>query len=145
VSFAEISQRLAPDELVAWKGFLGVGDPVLGPLARESLQRLREITQRRGETGTPEDRRGFGEWIADAIAPRNIAGLAQPERRNIYPLDFDALIERHALLGMGREQILAALPMLRGMAPAPFFTDRGVMGRSRSLPDRPTPARDTLA
>jgi FADH2 O2-dependent halogenase len=123
VSFAEVSQRLVPDESVAWKGFLGVGDPVLGPLPRESLRRLREITGRRGEVGTVNDRRGFGEWIADAIAPRNIAGLAQPERRNLYPVDFDALIERHALLGMSREQILAALPMLRGMAPEASFAE----------------------
>ena len=123
VSFAEVSQRIVPDESAAWKGFLGVGDPVLGPLPRESLRRLREITGRCDEVGTENDRRGFGEWIADAIAPRNIAGLAQPERRNLYPVDFDALIERHALLGMSREQILAALPMLRGMAAEPSFAE----------------------
>jgi len=123
VSFAEISQRLIPDDTVAWKGFLGVGDPVLAPLPRESLRRLREITQRRGEIGTGNDRRGFTEWVSRAIAPRNVAGLSRPERRNLYPVDFDALIERHALLGMNRDQILAALPMLRGMAPEPAFTE----------------------
>jgi hypothetical protein len=32
-------------------------------------------------------------------------------------VDFDALIERHELLGMSRDHLLAALPMLRGMAP----------------------------
>ena len=123
VSFAEASQRLAPDESAAWKGFLGVGDPVLGPLPRQSLRRLREITGRRGEVGTANDRRGFSQWITDAIAPRNIAGLAQPARRNLYPVDFDALIERHALLGMTREQMLAALPMLRGMASEVSFAE----------------------
>jgi FADH2 O2-dependent halogenase len=123
VSFAEISQRLTPDDTVAWKGFLGVGDPVLAPLPRESLRRLREITQRRGEIGSGNDRRAFAQWISKAIAPRNIAGLSRPERRNLYPVDFDALIERHALLGMSRDQILAALPMLRGMAAEPAFTD----------------------
>ena len=36
VSFAEVGQRIAPDEAAAWRGFLGVGDPVLEPLpARE--------------------------------------------------------------------------------------------------------------
>jgi tetracycline 7-halogenase / FADH2 O2-dependent halogenase len=34
VSFAEASQRLMPRDTVAWNGFLGVGDPVLGPLPR---------------------------------------------------------------------------------------------------------------
>ncbi len=127
VSFAEASQRLAPEESSAWKGFLGVGDPVLEPLPRESLRRLRQITQGRSEVGSAEERRGFAEWVAQAIAPRNIAGLANPARRNLYPVDFDALIERHQLLGMSRDQILAALPMLRGMAPEP---------RSWALPAR---------
>ena len=116
VSFAEVSQRLAPDESVAWKGFLGKGDPVLGPLPRQSLKRLREITLRRGETGSTEERRGFVEWVRQSIAPRNIAGLANPERWNLYPVDFDALIEQHALLGMTREQLVDALPLLRGAA-----------------------------
>jgi len=135
VSFAEVSQRLTPDESAAWKGFLGVGDPVLGPLPRESLRRLREITGRRGEVGTANDRRAFSQWITDAIAPRNIAGLAQPARRNLYPVDFDALIERHALLGMTREQMLAALPMLRGMAPEVSFAEPH---QGRDTPPRTT-------
>ena len=118
VSFAEASQRLAPDDSVAWKGFLGVGDSVLEPLPRESLQRLRQITQRRGNVGTSEVRRGFVEWITRAISPRNIAGLANPARRNLYPVDFDVLVERHALLGMSRDELLAALPALRGSSTA---------------------------
>jgi FADH2 O2-dependent halogenase len=119
VSFAEASQRLAPTESVGWNGFLGVGDSVLGSLPRESLSRLREITQGRGEPGTAAERRKFVEWITDAIAPRNVAGLADPARRNLYPVDFDALIARHALLGMSREQLLQGLPAMRGMAPPP--------------------------
>lgn len=115
VSFAEVSQRLKPDESIAWNGFMGVGDPVLEPLPRESLRRLREITHSRGATGTSEDRREFAEWIANAIAPRNIAGLAKPERKNLYPVDFDELVNKHALLGMSREQLQKALPALRGM------------------------------
>jgi FADH2 O2-dependent halogenase len=124
VSFAEASQRLAPEDSVAWKGFLGTGDPVLDPVPRESLRRLRQITQRRGEAGTSDDRRGFAEWIALTIGPRNIAGLANPARRNLYPVDFDALVERHALLGMSRDDLVEALPALRGMSPQPLFAHR---------------------
>jgi tetracycline 7-halogenase / FADH2 O2-dependent halogenase len=116
VSFAEVSQRVAPEEGVAWKGFLGTGDPVLGSLPRESLQRLRSITHQRGGTGSSDDRREFAEWIRQAVESRNIAGLANPERRNLYPVDFDELVERHALLGLNREQLVDALPMLRGMS-----------------------------
>ncbi|MEP6905740.1 MAG: FAD-dependent monooxygenase [Gemmatimonadales bacterium] len=114
VSFAEVGQRLKPDSSAAWKGMLGVGDPVLEPLARESLRRLRGITKSNGETGTLEERQVFVDWITDAISQRNIAGLADPERHNLYPVDFDVLVEKHALLGMSREELVAALPALRG-------------------------------
>jgi tetracycline 7-halogenase / FADH2 O2-dependent halogenase len=119
VSFAEVSQRLKPTDSVAWSGFLGTGDPVLEPLPREALGRLREITKRRGAVGSPEERQAFTEWLAGEIAPRNIAGLADAEWRNLYPVDFDVLVERHALLGLSRNQLLEALPALRGMTPEP--------------------------
>jgi FADH2 O2-dependent halogenase len=122
VSFAEVSQRLKPSDSVAWAGFLGVGDLVLGPLPRESLARLRQITQRTGAIGTPGQREEFARWVACAVEPRNIAGLADPARRNLYPVDFDALIQRHALLGMSRNQIVIALPALRGMSPPPHLS-----------------------
>ena len=114
VSFAEVGQRLTGDDDVAWSGFLGVGDPVLNSLPRQSLARLRDITQRRRETGTADRRRQFADSIATAIEPRNIAGLSDPQRRNLYPVDLDVLVERHALLGMSREEVLGALPALRG-------------------------------
>ena len=124
VSFAEVSQRLKPSDAVAWGGFLGVGDPVLAPLPRMALDRLRKITQRKGEAGSQEERRAFSEWLAREIAPRNIAGLADPGRKNLYPVDFDALIDGHNLLGMSRDQVLAGLPALRGMSPGPAFSSR---------------------
>ena len=118
-SYAEVRQRLMPDDTDAWSGFLGVDDAVLGPLPREALHRLRQVTRRTGNAGTPAEREEFVEWMRGAIAPRNIAGLADPARHNLYPVDFDALIERHSLLGMSRAQLLEALPTLRGMAPEP--------------------------
>jgi hypothetical protein len=124
VSFAEVSQRMAPGESAAWKGFLGVGDPVLGPLPRESLRRLREITHSRGEIGSAKERQDFVDWVSKAIAPRNIAGLADPQRGNLYPVDFDVLVEKHQLLGMSQGQLIEALPALRGMAKAPSFPSR---------------------
>jgi len=56
VSYAEVGQRIAPDGEAAWRGFLGVGDPVLEPLFGESLRRLSEITRGDGDTGI----RGYG-------------------------------------------------------------------------------------
>ena len=131
VSFAEVGQRLAADESVAWRGFLGVGDTVLEPLAGESLRRLREITRGCGDAGMGgcgttsviqrAECRAFAEWMATAIAPRNVAGLADPSRHNLYPVDLDLLVERHALLGMTRERLVESLPALRGMSSEPSF------------------------
>jgi hypothetical protein len=132
VSFAEANQRLLPQDAVAWNGLLGVGDPVLGPLPREALRRLRQITQRRGETGTADERSDFVEWITKGIASRNIAGLADPSRNNLYPVDFDALIEQHALLGMTRAEVLEGLPALRGMVAEPALARDSA--RQRGLP-----------
>ena len=130
VSYAEITQRLTPEDDVAWKGFLGVGDPVLESLPCESMRRLRHITGDSGEIGTAQERRDFATWVARAIAPRNVAGLADAAKRNLYPVDFDVLIERHALLGMSRDQILSGLPALRGMAPEPTFAAPSAGGRA---------------
>ena len=134
VSFAEVRQRMIPDESAAWGGFLGVGDPVLESLPGEALQKLRAITHGRGDAGRPADRAAFAEWARGAIAPRNIAGLADPARRNLYPLDLDVLIERHTLLGLSREQVVAALPALRGMSPEPAFARGRTVDHIRAAP-----------
>ena len=117
VSYAEVRQRLVPDDGVAWNGFLGIGDDVLEALPRESYARLRRINAAGGDRGREDARRDFADWIGAAIAPRNVAGLADRARRNLYPVDLDVLVERHALIGMSREELLVALPKLRGAAP----------------------------
>ncbi len=119
VSYAEVRQRLADDasEHPAWSGFLGVGDDVCDPLPRASLRRLLRITHGAGNEGTPTERASFAEWARRSIEPRNVAGLADPTRRNLYGVDLDVLVERHALLGLTRDQLVAGLPALRGMAP----------------------------
>lgn len=119
VSFAEIHQRLVrrDSEMAAWSGFLGVGDALLEPLPRESHRRLRRMTHGRGRPGTATQRRTFAQWVAEAIAPRNIGGFAAPAAHHLYPVDIDVLMERHGLLGLSRDALLGALPALRGLAP----------------------------
>jgi len=108
VSFAEARQRLAHQsaEAAAWTGFLGIGDPLLGPLPRASFRRL-------GRIRTREDRRLFVQWVRRSIAPRNVCGFGDPEYQNLYPVDLDALVNRHAVLGMSRATLVNALPALR--------------------------------
>ena len=128
-SYGEVSQRLCPRG-AAWKGFLGAGDPVLEPLPSASLGRLSCITRGVGGAGSAEERARFAQWVAESIASRNVAGLADPARRNLYSVDFDTLVDSHALLGMSRSQLVAALPALRGMAPEPSFEGRFAAGRA---------------
>lgn len=140
VSFSEVRQRLAPDDDAAWSGFIGVGDPVLEPLPVQALRRLRQITGGRSNTGSADDRERYATWVSRSIAPRNIAGLADPARHNLYPLDLDVLMRRHALLGMTRDQVRQALPALRGMSPEPVFRDRRAEDRSTLPPAPRSPA-----
>lgn len=116
VSYAEVRQRVVHDDSAAWTGFLGVGDDVLHPLPREARQRLRDITGEGANAGSAEQRRDYSAWVATSIAPRNVAGLADPARNNLYPVDLDLLVDRHDLLGLTRDQLLGALPRLRGMS-----------------------------
>jgi FADH2 O2-dependent halogenase len=114
VSFAEVRQRLTPDEGWAWRGFLGVGDPVLGTLPARARSRLLRITRGRGLAGSARERREFGEWVNRYIDPRNIGDFGNPERRNLYPVDLGVLVDSHEKLGMTREEVIDALPRLRG-------------------------------
>ncbi len=121
VSFAEVTQRLAPHAVPGWNGFLGVDDDILSPLPEEALRRVLAITRGCGESGSVTERRAYAEWVGGAIEARNVAGLADAGRQNLYPVDFDVLLRSHALLGMTRDQLEAALPSLRGMSAEPVF------------------------
>jgi FADH2 O2-dependent halogenase len=116
VSYAELRRRLVDGDSAAapWSGFLGVGDKVLGPLPAASRRRLRRITRGAARPGSVQERKAYVAWVAEAIGPRNVAGLADRSRHNLYPVDLDLLLERHALLGLERDQLVAALPALRG-------------------------------
>ena len=119
VSFAEASQRLTPTDDIAWSGFLGVGDTVLHPLPGESLRRLRAgVHSHANGYADQTDRAQFVEWMTGALATRNVAGLAAPGKRNLYPVDLDALVQHHQLLNLSRAEIVEALPRLRGVSGA---------------------------
>jgi hypothetical protein len=97
----------------------------LAELPAKSLEHLRGISRAGSRAGAGEERRQFSEWVAEAIAPRNVAGLANPERRNLYPVDLDILLQRHALLEMSRDRVIEKLPALRGQSPEPSSSSSG--------------------
>lgn len=104
-SFGEASQRLlptAPDGGPwAWEGFLGSTDPVMNEILERCLAAL-------------EPGRSYEEEIRSAIAPRNLAGLADPGRNRLYPVDMEPLVENAGLLGLTKEEIRREIPRLRG-------------------------------
>jgi FADH2 O2-dependent halogenase len=114
VSFAEVQQRIWPNSAAAWGGFLGIGDAEAEPLPAASRKRLQRITRGDGGVGTADQRREFAEWVSGAVAPRNIAGLSDAARFNLYPVDMDTVVQGHLKIGITREEALAALPALRG-------------------------------
>lgn len=114
-SFAEASRRLAPERGDGpWEGFLGCRDPVIRAALHEAVARIEHLTAGGTALPPPAAVAAFAEWIAQAIEPRNVAGLADPGRANLYPVDLEALVEGAAKLGMTHEEVRAALPRLRG-------------------------------
>ncbi len=125
-SFAEASRRLLPESRDwTWEGFLGARDPVFagtrddagaGPSAAgEAVARLERLLAA-GRRPTEAECAAFTDWIAAAVAPRNVAGLADPSRGDLYPVDFAPLVAAAHLLGMTADEVRAALPRLRGLA-----------------------------
>jgi FADH2 O2-dependent halogenase len=123
-SFCEARQRLVPGEH-AWDGFLGATDPRLAGAAAEALHRLGASPRSPG--APPPAAPAFARWAAAAIAPRNVAGLADPARRNLYPVDLEALVAGAHLLGLSPDAVRAALPRLRGGARAAGAGGRPVL------------------
>jgi len=104
-SFAEASQRLLPGDH-AWDGFLGVTDPVTEGFVRQGHARVSAM-------GAAADAASLAAWVREAIAPRDVAGLADPARRNLYPVDVGLLAERAGLLGLTREEVAQRAGRLR--------------------------------
>lgn len=107
-SFNEACQRLCPappeyEREWAWSGFLGATDPVLGRIVAEA-----------GRLPGGRPREPLLEAVRRLIAPRNLAGLADPGRRRLYPVDLEALVDASALLGLTSDEMRARLPRLRG-------------------------------
>jgi FADH2 O2-dependent halogenase len=105
-SFSEIRQRLfdTPEHggPWAWEGFLGSGDPVLRPALGRTLEDLRTLPAGR-----------FSANLARRIAPRNLAGLADPSRNRLYPVDLEPLLRHPERVGLTEEGLRRRLDRLR--------------------------------
>ncbi|HEY6324241.1 MAG TPA: tryptophan 7-halogenase, partial [Thermoanaerobaculia bacterium] len=112
-SFAEIRQRLCPEggEAWAWEGFLGATDPLLAVAVERTLAELRGLC---GGAPDEEARRRFAAGVRRRIAPRNVAGLADPARNRLYPVDLGPLIRHPHRVGLSAGELRRRLHRLRG-------------------------------
>jgi FADH2 O2-dependent halogenase len=113
VSFEEVRQRIfdGPEGAISERRFLGGGEEWAEGVLGEAVARL-EGWSSGGQTEASAAE--YVRWVADVIAPRNIAGLADPERRNLYPVNMDLLVERAGLIGLTAAEMIPLLPRLRG-------------------------------
>jgi len=117
-SFAEIRQRLfetADDGGAwAWQGFLGSTDPVLGEALGAILAALDEILALPPKRLSDNVKGRFAAEVGRAIAPRNLAGLADPSRNRLYPVDLAPLLTGAPLLGLSEAALRQRTDRLRG-------------------------------
>ncbi|HUP25216.1 MAG TPA: FAD-dependent oxidoreductase [Thermoanaerobaculia bacterium] len=112
-SFGELRQRLLePSEGGAaegwcWQGFLGATDPLLRAAVEESPSRA-------ARDGAPSE---LHRWVRKTIAPRNLIGLADPARQNLYPVEIPPLLAACRRLGLEPAELERRLPRLRGGSP----------------------------
>jgi hypothetical protein len=78
------------------------------------METVREWLETRSDAGSMDgDGRDLEDVVRDAIEPRNIAGLCDPARRRMYPVDLQALLRHADLLGLSRDECEARFPRLR--------------------------------
>lgn len=106
-SYCETIQRLCSppgglDGEWGWYGFLGATDPVL----REIVGVARQLIQTdAGPSGL--------ETVGRLLSSRNVAGLADPLRRRLYPVDPDNVVAAADVLGLSSDEVRSRLPRLR--------------------------------
>lgn len=98
VSYSEAARRLGKPQLAS--SFLLHDHPQFGPAMRQILDHARAIR-------TPEQSARLAEQVHRAIEPINVAGLADPSRRNWYPVLADDLLNNAGKLQATRAEIEA--------------------------------------
>lgn len=96
-SYSEMARRLDKPHLV--RRFLASDHAEFGPSLRRAAAWVR-----RGEVGA-----NFSVQVADAIACLNIAGLADPRKRNWYGVDLNDVVDGAAKLGLTPDAMRAVL------------------------------------
>ncbi len=94
-SYAEAARRLGKPELCG--AFLSSDHPVFGPAFRRCC--------RMALSGAPAKRTGLPDRVREAIAPLDVAGLSDRQRRNWYPVEAADLFAARHKLGAREEEV----------------------------------------
>ena len=117
-SYHEVWQRLSdPPSEDGWRsvGFLGACDPILQRAKVEAADQLKTAYMDRNIKKTA---RGldFENLVGQLITDRNLAGLANPARNRMYPVDLPLLLRHGDMLGLSDEELRVRLPRIRGLS-----------------------------
>ncbi len=115
VSSAEAEQRLFPER--PRRGFLDAHDPARRALAATLAQRARAAGARLFRAPPAERgalRAALEAAVSSAIEPFNVAGLADPARRNLYGVYSAQLVDSASKFGVAASEVTARLGRLRG-------------------------------
>jgi FADH2 O2-dependent halogenase len=99
-SFSETARRLGKTHLA--RSFLVHDDPHFAAATRGCFERARVAT-------TDHLMRALGQQVSESIEPINVAGLADPSRKNWYPVDADDLLKAAAKVESTNEEITQML------------------------------------
>ncbi len=106
-SFTETQQRMlpAPADGWHWRALLGADDDQLCDIVRAAHGFASE-----GSPGL------LARKMPGLVAPRNVAGLANPASHPWYAVDLETVVDKAHLLGLDRETARSRLPLLLGQA-----------------------------
>ena len=109
-SYCETIQRIGRppaglDSEWAWFGFLGASDPVLRKIVKVARQLI--------QADSPSSKL---ETVRRLLSSRNVAGLADPRRHRLYPVDQATVVAAADVLGMSSDDVRSRLPRLRSGA-----------------------------
>jgi FADH2 O2-dependent halogenase len=115
-SYHEVWQRLSdPPSEEGWRGvgFLGACDPILRRAKVEATDQLETAYMDRS---IKKKIRGseLENLVGQIIVNRNLAGLANPTRNRMYPVDLSLLLRHGDMLGLSDEELRVRLPRIRG-------------------------------
>ncbi len=117
-SYHEVWQRLSdPPSEDGWRsvGFLGACDPILQRAKVEAADQLKTAYMDRNIKKTTRGLE-FENLVGQVIADRNLAGLANPTRNRMYPVDLSLLLRHGDMLGLTDEELRVRLPRIRGLS-----------------------------